>query len=225
MVDNVTPPEFYFPGRMDPQDDEHYWNTTERIQQNTDHPTSEGIVNDPLVNRMIEIADRYGLADEASILDIGCGGGRFLTMWDLARQRKGASWKLSGLDHSPRAADIAKSNVPSAHIYTGTLRDIQFPRKLDVVYTNTVFQHNSGWKQSELYLLIRNLLVPQGYLWLINELTLDTTRVLEFHKQFNPFAHDERCSHGTAAWWIQRICSFNFELISYSDSEYLFRAG
>lgn len=72
-----------------------------------------------------------------SVLDIGCGNGHTLKMlselWPDA--------KISGLDFSPVAIELAKINVPSASFICRSILEDVYPPKYDLVLCCGVLEH------------------------------------------------------------------------------------
>lgn len=76
------------------------------------------------------------IPQEASILEIGCGAGRF-----LAFLRDVGGWGVKGIEMDPRASEVAKSKY-GLDIITGSILDIDFPgNSFDLVIMKYVFEH------------------------------------------------------------------------------------
>ncbi len=64
-----------------------------------------------------------GLADDARILDVGCGDGFHL---DLLKRYGKKSWRLEGIDFDKRAVEMAEKK--NLKIHTGTAEDLNLPK-------------------------------------------------------------------------------------------------
>lgn len=219
-------------GRWDIQDESKYWDEPDRLFQDTVRATVEQVRQDRSAGlgdvqadrELIRWMRRHDVSSNACILDLGCGGGRLSLVWELSAGEAGFDHDLSLIDHAPGAIAVAQVRGPAwdcrvgeASRLTETFPDVQF----DVIFTHTVLQHNSGWKQDFILPEIRRALVPGGLLFLWNEKTFtpdeDPTISL------TPFYRDDRESAGTAVWWAQVVCGHGFELREYRRSSYTFK--
>lgn len=206
-------------GRHDVQDNQEYWNTVECVETDTGKLHDGYIIeDDPMIDTIDEFCQEWGIPDDAKILEIGCGGGRMLMLWNFAKERYGRNWLLHGLDHASRAIDVARTRLPSVILWDTEIFAVN--QKFDLVFTQTTLQHNSGWKQVKIYPKLHDMIRNNGFLWLINEKTfaseeLDGSYIYDYC--------DDRGSAGTPCWWIYMVSRFGFELLFYKNSSYLFR--
>jgi 2-polyprenyl-3-methyl-5-hydroxy-6-metoxy-1,4-benzoquinol methylase len=70
-----------------------------------------------------------------SLLEIGCGGGRFLSAMKLL------GWDVYGIEPDPIASDVAR-NAAQCPIHNGTIEDDPFdPGQFDVIVSSHVIEH------------------------------------------------------------------------------------
>lgn len=212
------------PGRWDEQDDPDYWNEPERVENDTGNLPSGFPAGDKLLGWITENLSRLDLSDDARILEFGCGGGRALLIWSIIRERLDAKWQLEGLDHAEVAIKLAESRLPDFTFHVGEIYSLEMHNWYDLIITNWALQHNSGWKQKDIYPEFHRLLKPNRMLWLMDEKTFLQEEVLEISEKVNMKFRDDRCSAGTPLHWIEFITGHKFELMFYAESSYLFRA-
>ena len=112
-----------------------------------------------------------------SILDLGCGTGRFSV--PLARR---FSAKVLGVDPSSKLLDVARSSVGTTEEVTyleGTAQDIPLQVGVDLVFMSMVYHHLSDKRKacSE----IARVTVPSGYLVIRNATVEDIDHNELFH--------------------------------------------
>lgn len=108
-------------------------------------------------------------ADNSKILDIGCGGGKFLNYL----YRSNNSYFLYGVDHSPEmielAAKINKLAIEQNRLklIQGSVSDIELDNsQLDVI---TAFETVQFWPETNRsFLEVHRLLTPRGHFIIIN---------------------------------------------------------
>lgn len=98
------------------------------------------------------LARRY--VKKGSVLDYGCGGGRFLSYFN----RK--NYETYGYDISPDALEMAKENAVSGHLYHS--REAIAGNRFDLICAIHVLEHIED--PLETLQLIRTLLTPRGIL-------------------------------------------------------------
>lgn len=207
--------------KVDLQDTKEFWDRDYVVYDDTASlPNDYDASQDRMVEVINEWCHKFDVSIGANILEAGCGGGRILMIWNACNKKYAWNFHLEGIDHSPKAIEIAKQRLPEVKFCVMGIEEINFKNKYDVIFTHTFLQHNSDWKQDRIYPKIHRALRKDGLFWLINEKTFSTW---EDGKITNPFYCDDRGSAGTAAWWIQRIASFGFELLAYHKSSYTFR--
>lgn len=99
-----------------------------------------------------------------TVLDLGCGAGRFLAGWCLA----GSPWRLYGCDVNPRLVGWCQETLPTVCVRMSSLgqplpyEDAQF----DLIYALSVVTHLPLAVQLTLLAECRRLLRPGGVLYL-----------------------------------------------------------
>lgn len=113
----------------------------------------------PIVRRLVDAEMRWipKSCTGSSLLDIGCGSGRFL--WRAAR----VGWHVIGLEFDPTAARVCRSK--GLEVFDGTLEELASTgRRFDVITLSHVIEH----VHDPLALLrsARTLLADGGYFWI-----------------------------------------------------------
>ena len=104
-----------------------------------------------------------GLAEDASILDIGCGDGFHL---DLLREFGRPGWNLEGIDPSPRAADAAARRGLTVH--RGVVQDVELPAdRFDLAVMIATIEHVDD--PPGVLAAVRRLLKPGGRVVLVTD--------------------------------------------------------
>jgi SAM-dependent methyltransferase len=128
-----------------------------------------------------KLASLLDFGDAGSILDVGCGAGRFLQAFG----EEMPGWSLAGFD----VGDLHKANVlaiPGAEFFHGDGELGKIPRKFDLITLNHVVEH----LEDPVAVLreVSALLKPDGYL---------VIRVPCFLSVHTDFFLLEHCSHFT----------------------------
>jgi 2-polyprenyl-3-methyl-5-hydroxy-6-metoxy-1,4-benzoquinol methylase len=105
------------------------------------------------------------LADDARILDVGCGDGFHLNL--LKRYGK-KSWKLEGIDINQRAIEMAEKSGLKVHL--GSVEDVSLPREsYDLTFMIQTIEHVE--KPDRILQSVRELLKPGGKLVIVTDNT------------------------------------------------------
>jgi len=140
------------------------------------------------------LADEWGSLTGRSVLDLGCGRGR----WSKEYAARGA--RVTGVDISPDAISLLAEDMPQHHFICQDIPALSFPgESFDVVSSVTVLQHMPQQKQQLALSLAAQWVKRGGYLVLLeNVLGFDAPHVF-------PHRTDEwvsmveaaglRCSH------------------------------
>jgi len=111
------------------------------------YKTSQSVQNHPIgkIFRRIAVSPytlRYGEIEwnelpfgNGQLLEIGCGAGGFLN------RATTLGWECCGIDISPFAVEAATKNAPKAKIFQGSLDEINFNKKFDVIKMAHVLEH------------------------------------------------------------------------------------
>jgi SAM-dependent methyltransferase len=103
--------------------------------------------------------------DFDSIVDIGCGDGRFTRELALS----GSSRKICGLDYSQRAIDLAKAMNPdlqNINFYHTDICTDELPGTFEAAVLMEVFEHIPTGQCERFVDAVHQLLVPGGSLYL-----------------------------------------------------------
>ena len=148
---------------------------------------------------------RYPRPD--TIMDIGCGGGHVL-------KHIGEKWpkvKLSGVDISPVATEIAKENNPNGTFYTGRFEEMDLPHS-DIVICAGVAEHFEDLDNSLKALKKTGDLF---YLEVPNCIDLSPDRSEGFRKTFEGSGQHEW--HLGGRTWEKHILDAGFEIVERID--------
>ena len=91
----------------------------------------EGRINKN-IGRAEEIVSQFG--NKGKLLDIGCSDGFFIT----CLRRYG--WDVSGVDISEWATEFARKKL-ELNVFTGTVEDIQYNEKYDIITMYHILEH------------------------------------------------------------------------------------
>jgi len=86
--------------------------------------------------------------DQLTLLDQGCGGGRYTTAWKLLGVKKAVGLDVSeiGLDDAKYRANIA--GIDNIEFIKGSVLEMPFENEsFDIVYSNGVLHHTEDWQK------------------------------------------------------------------------------
>jgi len=101
-----------------------------REEPKTTKEIEEGINKN--IGRAEEIVSQFG--NKGKLLDIGCGAGFFITCL------KRYDWDVSGIDISEWATEFARNKL-KLNVFTGTVEEIEFDDKFDVITMYHFLEH------------------------------------------------------------------------------------
>lgn len=164
---------------------------------------------------LLSLIKRY--KKSGRLLDVGCGGGRFLTS---ARE---AGFEVCGIEPNPKMAEYARVNL-SLDVRQGMLEDVVCDGPFDIIYAGDVLEHM-------LYLekniqILRTLLTDDGIL-IINQplqynrslfnLFLEINMLLKKNRySINPPTHLWEFNPGTLRKFLQ---NYNLRIIYLKTQE------
>lgn len=123
-----------------------------------DYLESDGVESEEHLKRFEKVADdilSMGISKETPVLDIGCSTGGMLA----ALKRRGFT-NLTGLDPSPKSAELAKS-LYDIEVVTGSVKDLNIlPKNFGLVMLSGVLEH--FYDPDSAIRDIRNLIVQGG---------------------------------------------------------------
>lgn len=108
------------------------------------------------------LADKYGSWTGRSVLDLGCGRGR----WTKEYSARGAT--VTGVDISPEAISLLAKELPQHHFLCQDITALSFPSEsFDIVNSVTVLQHMPQEKQQFALSHASQWIKASGYLVLL----------------------------------------------------------
>jgi len=200
------------------QDYHSWWNSDEIVGIETmpDDFNPEDDKHAGQINEIAGWAERNQLSIDAKILEIGSGGGRMQSYWNAYNKKLNKSLVIEGLEHAERLIEGAKKILPETIFHHQDAKDMSFVRQYDVIYTCVTLQHNSLWKVRLILANVYRALKPNGLFWMVHEETI-TENVQKPNQQ------SDRGNTGTAAWWIDLVSNYGFQLLHFEGNSYTWR--
>jgi ubiquinone/menaquinone biosynthesis C-methylase UbiE len=102
---------------------------------------------------------------DKSVLDAGCGGGRYSVAWRLLGARPVVGFDISTTGITDARHRIAEVGIDDVHFEQGNVLELPFDdNTFDVVFSNGVLHHTTNWQQgvNEVVRVLR----PNGFGWL-----------------------------------------------------------
>lgn len=218
------------------QDDRKYWNQA-RVLATTGGNTK--IQKEGILNWFEDAVQRFNVPDDAKVLDLGCGPGRFTK--GMQQLLDHPDWQITAIDGSIGMINIAKQNIKNLLPEAKTKKrlckvefkhlnamDMNFKDEFDVIWTCTVLQHNSFINKRIILPKMYNALKHGGYYIALEGVKTEKAWVdplpdcpegyFKKYKCEAPFTSDwvdERGCKGTSIFWINNIGQFGFELYQY----------
>jgi len=153
----------------------------EVVKRGAHDPLSAVIAADAsaLVNRFTDFGHRLGMKnafrileakwgslENRSVLDLGCGRGR----WSKEYAKRGA--RVTGADISPEAIRLLSSEMPGHCFISEDIAALSFPdESFDVVNSVTVLQHMPDWKQRIAFDLLSRWVKRGGHVVLLENVS------------------------------------------------------
>lgn len=147
------------------------------------------------------------LPQGASLLDLGCGSGVAIAQYFLK-----AGFKVTGIDYSETMIALAKKHYPKSEWYVQDIRDIQFDKQFDAVYSWHGFFHLSVAEQKNALPKIVDCVKSGGSLMLTvgtaeGEVTGYVGEDMVYHASLHP---DD---------YKTRLKSLGFKTVEYRQEE------
>jgi SAM-dependent methyltransferase len=139
----------------------HYGNLFKEFSSPSFWDEPVRLLEQRLVRNGISAAD----VREKSVLDSGCGGGRYSAAWRLlgAKPVVGVDISPINIDDATRRAELAK--LEGISFKQGNVLDLPFAEaEFDIVFSNGVLHHTTDWKRGIAELL--RVLKHGGWGWL-----------------------------------------------------------
>lgn len=97
------------------------------------------------------------IGDDGSVLDVGCGDGRLLALFN----KNGQNWDLYGIDFNANAIKLASETGITT--YFGKFEEVELPqKKFDLIIMNQVLEHATDPRH--IIEKVEKILKPGGYL-------------------------------------------------------------
>lgn len=85
---------------------------------------------------------------ELTILDQGCGGGRYTTAWKLLGVKKAVGIDFSEIGLADANYRVKSANLENVEFIHGSVLDMPFENEtFDIVYSNGVLHHTENWQK------------------------------------------------------------------------------
>ncbi|MBC8488512.1 MAG: glycosyltransferase [Bacteroidetes bacterium] len=200
------------------QDHSSWWNSDEIVEIETmsDDFNPEDDKHMDIINEIANWADKNRLPNDARILEIGSGGGRMQSFWNVYKKRANKSFVIEGVEHAEKLIEGAKKILPETMFYNIDAKDMSFVRQYDAIYTCVMLQHNSLWKVKLILANIYRALKPNGLFWMVHEETVSANVQ-------NPYQQSDRGNTGTATWWVRLVANYGFQLLHFEGGTYTWR--
>ena len=102
---------------------------------------------------------------DKSVLDAGCGGGRYTVAWRKLGAYPVMGVDISGIGISDAQKRVSEAQIDGVEFKIGNNLELPFlDNAFDVVFSNGVLHHTSNWKQGVAELV--RVLKPNGLGWL-----------------------------------------------------------
>lgn len=140
---------------------DHYGNLFKEFSSRSYWDEPVRLLEQRLVRNGIEVAD----VRDRSVLDSGCGGGRYSAAWRLlgANPVVGVDISPININDAARRAELAK--LESISFKEGNVLDLPVDsNEFDIVFSNGVLHHTTDWKKGIAELM--RVLKPGGWGWL-----------------------------------------------------------
>lgn len=158
------------------------------------------------------IIDQIKLNPTSSILDVGCGDGRFLH----EAQKQLNNTNLYGIDYSQKAIDLAKAINPHIQFIAGDIKDNKIlNKKFELITLIETLEHIPPEESASFLKGIKQFLEPGGRLLL----TVPSTNVPVTPKHFRHFNDDtlkdalKDSFEIESIVYLNRINSFGFNIL------------
>ncbi len=101
------------------------------------------------------------IREQQRVLDIGCGNGRLLELFDFEVD-------YTGIDFSENLLKIAKQKYPYAKFFNKDILNLDFKQKFDIIFLISVLNHFPKVYHQQIMKQIYKNLRKGGYLFMIN---------------------------------------------------------
>jgi ubiquinone/menaquinone biosynthesis C-methylase UbiE len=102
--------------------------------------------------------------NEATLLDQGCGGGRYTIAWKLLGVKKAIGLDISEIGIEDARRKLEHLKLEGVEFTTGSVLDLPYASdSFDIVYSNGVLHHTLNWEQG-IHEQVR-VLKPGGFGW------------------------------------------------------------
>lgn len=129
------------------------------------------------------------------LLDVGCGTGEFLTLFDPKK------WKLTGVEVNPHLTKSLKANFSYIHIITNTIETFIARNKFEVITLWHVLEHLTY--PEDVLKKLKSFLAPNGWLFIEVPQANSLSRIL-FRSEWNLLLTPEH----TFFWTARALSTF-----------------
>lgn len=140
---------------------EHYGQLFKQFSDTSYWDEPVRLLRDRLERNGISISDIEG----KSVIDVGCGGGRYTVAWRLLGAGKVTGYDISATGIADARRRVESSEIENVTFQEGNVLSLPFEdNSFDIVYSNGVLHHTTDWEKGVGELV--RILKPGGMGWL-----------------------------------------------------------
>jgi SAM-dependent methyltransferase len=140
---------------------EHYGNLFKGFSPDAYWRETEQLLSTRLMRNGVELS----AINARSMLDAGCGGGRYTAAWRRIGARPAVGIDISPLNVADARARAAAAGIDYLSYEEGNVLELPFAdHRFDIVFSNGVLHHTRDWRQGIVELV--RVLKPGGLGWL-----------------------------------------------------------
>lgn len=140
---------------------EHYGQLFKQFSDKSYWDEPVRLLRDRLERNGIPVSEIEG----KSVIDVGCGGGRYTVAWRLLGAGKALGYDISATGIADARRRVDSSEIDNVNFQEGNVLSLPFAdNSFDIVYSNGVLHHTTDWQKGVAELV--RILKPGGMGWL-----------------------------------------------------------
>jgi ubiquinone/menaquinone biosynthesis C-methylase UbiE len=140
---------------------EHYGQLFKRFSDSSYWEEPVKLLRERLERNKISVSDIEG----KTVLDVGCGGGRYSAAWRLLGAEKVIGYDVSATGIADARRRVEAAEIDNVFFQEGNVLSLPFADKsFDIVFSNGVLHHTTDWQKGVSELV--RVLNTQGIGWL-----------------------------------------------------------